>query len=140
MSVALWLCWASVGGCSESRMYQISENELTTLQEHLNVLEQNNETLRSILDGSNEELTAALNALTASKAELTKLKSELMQCRIDAENARKSLETANQELQRARESFRQSEKERDKIEGRLRTQRNIWEALFAVAVGVAIAR
>lgn len=140
MSVALWLCWASVGGCSESRMYQISENELTALQEHLNVLEQNNETLRSILDGSNEELTAALNALTASKAELTKLKSELMQCRIDAENARKSLETANQELQKARESFKQSEKERDKIEGRLRTQRNIWEALFAVAVGVAIAR
>ena len=137
----------SAGGCSPSRMYQISEEELTTLQEHLSALEQNNAELMILLFESDSGLTIAAEELTRLRLELSEAKkrleesqTSLMQMRKDAEDARNSLRIANAELQSARESFRQSEKERDRIEGRLRTQRNVWEALFAVAVGVAVAR
>jgi hypothetical protein len=50
------------------------------------------------------------------------------------------LQTANEELRKASQSFKQYEKERDKTENRLRNQRNIWEVLCFVAVGVAAAR
>jgi len=138
--LSLFLSWPSVGICSESRTYTISESELTTLSNHLNELERNNEILKAILSESGEELTAALNALTESQKELTMLRAELTQCKSDVQSANESLMRANQELQRASESFKASERERDKIEGRLRTQRNIWEALFAVAVGFAVAK
>lgn len=131
---------ASAGFCSESRMYEISETELTTLQSHLDALESEHKMLMSILSESGEDLTIALDALMMSQKELEKLRAELLTCKTEAESARKSLQTATEELARASESFKQSEKEHDKIEGRLRTQRNIWEALFAVAVGVAVAR
>jgi chromosome segregation ATPase len=110
------------------------------LEQHLNALEANNEMLKGILSESDEELTAALNALMKSQEELTRLKAELTQCKNDAESARKSLQIANEELRKASESFKASEAAHDKTESRLRTQRNIWEALFAVAVGVAVAR
>ena len=121
-------------------MYQISETELQTLSNHLSELERNNEALKKILSESGAELTAALNALTESQKELTMLQAELNQCKADAQSAKQSLEIANDELAKASESFKQSEKEHDKIEGRLRTQRNIWEVLCLVAVGVAAAR
>lgn len=135
-----WLCSSCVGSCSPNQMYQVSEIELMQLNEHLMMLEQNNETLQALLSESSEESETALNALMESRTELAKLRMQLNQVKADAESARKSLEIANQDLQTARQSFRESEREHDRIEGRLRTQRNIWEALFAVAVGVAIAR
>lgn len=137
---ALCLCLPSVGGCSPSQTYQISESELTTLENHLDALEANNETLKAILSESGEELTIALDALTKSNEELMRLKAELAQCKTEAESARQSLQTANDELRRASELFKASEREHAKNEGRLRTQRNVWEALFAVSLGFAIAR
>lgn len=141
LTVLFFLVLFSCAGiCSANQVYQISETELQTLSDHLSELERNNETLKKILSESGEELTAALNALTESQKELTMLRSELAQCKADALSAKSSLQIANQELQKASESFKASEREHDRIEGRLRTQRNIWEALFAVAVGVAIAK
>ena len=137
---ALCLCLPSAGTCSPSQTYQISESELHTLENHLTALEANNETLKTILSESNEDLTIALDALMKSQNELVMLKTQLQQAKADAQSAKQSLEIANQELAKASESFKASEREHDKIEGRLRTQRNIWEALFAVAVGVAVAK
>ena len=136
----LCLFFPSVGGCSQSRMYEISETELQTLQTHLDELEKNNELLKTILSESDASLTTALDALMISQQELMTLKTQLEKARNDAKNAQDSLQIANLELQRASESFKASEREHDRIEGRLRNQRNIWEALFAVAVGFAVAR
>lgn len=138
-ALACCLWWPSVGGCSESRMYQISESELTALQNHLNALELNNSELLSLLNASGTDLSKASSSLNEQRNELTKLKNELTALQAETQRLSESLQTANAELQSARESFKQSEKERDRIESRLRTQRNIWEALFAVAVGVAVA-
>jgi DNA repair ATPase RecN len=106
----------------------------------LTALEANNETLKAILSESNEDLTIALDALMKSQNELATLKMQLQQAKSDAESAKNSLAIANQELQKASESFKIYEKERDKVEGRLRNQRNIWEVLCFVAIGVAVAR
>lgn len=137
---ALLLLSPSIGFCSENRMYQISEIELETLQNHLNALEANNETLKAILSESDEGLTKALDSLMISQQELVELRKELLTCKKEKESAEESLRTANLELQKASESFKASEKERDRIEGRLRTQRNIWEVLCFIACGVAVAK
>ena len=128
------------GTCYANQTYQISESELMTLENHLTALEANNETLKAILSESNEDLTIALDALMKSQNELATLKAQLQKAKSDAESANQSLKIANDELAKAAQSFKQYEKERDKIEGRLRNQRNIWEVLCFVAVGVAVAK
>ena len=128
------------GTCSANQTYTISETELQTLQNHLTALEQNNETLKAILSESNEDLTTALDALMKSQNELATLKMQLQQAKSDAKSAKASLQIANEELQKASESFKAYEKERDRTANKLRNQRNIWEVLCLVAVGVAVAR
>jgi len=128
------------GTCYASQTYTISERELQTLETNLATLEQHNETLKAILTTQDSELTEALNLLTKSQEELTKLRNELKIARSEAQNAQNSLAIANQELQKASQSFKQYEIERDRTENRLRNQRNIWEVLCLVAVGVAVAR
>lgn len=140
IAACLCLCLPCVGTCYANPTYTISETQLQELQNHLNALEANNETLKEILSTSGEELTAALNALTESKKELQTLKEALRQAKAEAESARQSLQTANDELQKAAQSFKASEAARDRTENRLRNQRNIWEALFFIAAGVAVAR
>ena len=140
LAASLFLCWQSVGSCSENQQYTISATQLEALQNHLNALEQNNSELLNLLNASEMDLTEASLSLSESKKELETLRAQLTALQAETKQLDASLRTANEELQRARESFKKSEKEHDRIEGRLRTQRNIWEALFAVAVGVAVAR
>ena len=65
---------------------------------------------------------------------------QLTELQAETKSLSESLKTANEELKRASESFKASERERDKIEGRLRNQRNIWEILCVIVAGVAIAK
>ena len=139
-AASLFLCWQSVCSCSESRTFTISETQLEALQNHLNALEQNNSELLNLLNESTLDLNEASSSLSASKKELETLRTQLTELQAETKRLSESLKTANEELMRASESFKASERERDKIEGRLRTQRNIWEVLFAVAVGVAVAK
>lgn len=138
--LVLCLCLPSAGTCSPSQTYQISENELQMLEQHLNALEANNNELLNLLAASTLDLNEASQSLSASKKELETLRMQLTELQAETKSLSESLQTANDELRKAAESFKASEKERDRIEGRLRTQRNIWEVLFAVAVGVAVAR
>ena len=138
--LALCLCWPCAGGCSPSQTFEISATQLEALQNHLNALEQNNSELLNLLNASEMDLTEASLSLSESKKELETLRAQLTALQAETKQLDESLRIANAELQSARASFKKSEQEHDRIEGRLRTQRNIWEALFAVAVGVAIAR
>jgi chromosome segregation ATPase len=137
LSALLWFL-PSVGGCSPT--YQITEEELTALQNHLTVLETNNETLKNILSESNEDLTKALEALMKSQSELMTLKTQLQKAKNDAESAKASLKIANDELQKASQYFKECEAAHTKTENRLRNQRNVWEFIAALAVGVAVAK
>ncbi len=140
LALASVLFWPSAGTCSPTQSYQISETQLEMLSNHLTALEQNNSELLSLLDASEMDLTEASQSLSASKKELETLRTQLIALQAETKQLDESLRTANAELQNARESFRQSEQEHDKIEGRLRTQRNVWEVLFFLAAGVAATR
>ena len=137
---ALFLLFPCVGGCSETQTYTISESELMTLETNLATLEMHNATLKAILTTQDGELTEALNLLMKSQEDLTKLKAELQIAKSETQSAQESLMIANKELQKASQSFKAYEAERDKTENRLRNQRNIWEFIAALAVGVAVAR
>ena len=138
--LALCLCWPCAGGCSPSPQYTITEEELTALEDHSNALMQNISELERLLTASNLDLTTASTALAESQIEIAQLQNQLSGLKAQMQTLSESLTIANAELQDARKSFAASERERDKIDGRLRTQRNIWEALFFVAAGVAAAR
>ena len=142
ITFGLLCCFSLLSPCVgiASPTYTITAAEMEQLQNHLNALEANNEMLKSILTASDSELTVALEALMKSRDELTTLKAQLTQAKSDAESAKKSLQIANDELQKASQSFKEYEKARDKTENRLRNQRNIWEFIAALAVGVAVAR
>lgn len=116
--------------------YSVTTEQLTTLEQHLNELEENNEKLKSLLTMSEQDCKTALIALNASQSEIKKLRSELTQALIDNEKAKKSLQIANEELQTACESVKKSEAVRRRTEG----QRNFWEVVAILAAGVAAAR
>ena len=139
LPLLFWLS-APVGFCSGSQTYQISETQLMALENHLNALEANNAALMTLLDESEMELTEATNQLAESKKQITELRSQLQALKNESEEARQSLSIANAELRKASESFKQSEKVHERIEGRLRTQRNLWEVIAAVMVGICVTR
>lgn len=135
---ALFWCWPCVGICSPT--YTVTADQLLTLERELNALRANNDELTRILNESDTDLTQAREALKRSRADLETLKQRLTALSAEAVTVRESLQTANDELRLASESLKKSEQDRQRAEGRLRTQRNIWEALFFVACGVAICR
>ena len=136
------LFWLSppVGFCSESQTYTINETQLTALEAHLNALERNNSELLNLLNASEMDLTEASLSLNESKKELETLRTQLVVLQAETKQLSESLRIANAELKKASESFKASEKAHERIEGRLRTQRNIWEAVAAVLAGICIAR
>ena len=145
LAACLW--WPCAGSCSESRMYQISESELTALEHHLNALEANNETLTLLLSESDEGLTIAAEELTRLRRELSEAKraleesqKSLTQMKSDAEDARASLQTANAELQKALQSVEASEKEHRRRETQLERQRVLWQIIAVIVGGVAVAK
>ena len=110
---SLWLACGSTARAET--MYQISEEELTTLEQDLNQLAKSNETKQQLLTEQREQLTEAKQQLEAVQKELI---------------ASKSLNAATQKsLERANQSLTELEKEaRRKIRVKTR-QRNLWIAI-----------
>lgn len=96
-------------------MYQISESELTTLEQDLNQLAKNNETKQQLLTEQKTQLTEANRQLETAQKELTASK------RLN-EATQKSLERANQSLQQ----LEQEAKRKIRVKTR---QRNLWIAI-----------
>lgn len=118
LCICLLACslWLAAGSTSQAEtMYQISEGELTTLEQDLNQLAKNNETKQQLLTEQQTQLTEANRQLEAVQKELT---------------ASKNLNEATQKsLERANQSLTELEKEaRRKIRVKTR-QRNLWIAI-----------
>ncbi|MDD7198126.1 MAG: hypothetical protein PUH15_08060 [Dialister sp.] len=96
-------------------MYQISESELTTLEQDLNQLAKNNETKQQLLTEQKTQLTEANRQLEIAQKELTASKS------LNAQT-QKSLERANQSLKQ----FEAEAKRKIRVKTR---QRNLWIAI-----------
>lgn len=108
--------WLSAGSTSQAEtMYQISESELTTLEQDLNQLAKNNETKQQLLTEQKTQLTEANRQLETVQKELTASKS------LNAQT-QKSLESVNQSLKQLEDEAKQ------KIRVKTR-QRNLWIAI-----------
>lgn len=103
-------------------MYQISETELTTLEQDLNQLAKNNETKQQLLTEQKTQLTEANQQLETVQKELTASK-------VLNETTQKSLLRANQSLT----ELEQEAKRKIRVKTR---QRNLW---IAIAGGVLYA-
>ena len=110
------LLWLAAGTSSQAEeMYQISESELTTLEQDLSQLAKNNETKQQLLTEQKTQLTEANRQLETVQKELTASKS------LNAQT-RKSLERVNQSLKQLEDEAKQ------KIRVKTR-QRNLWIAI-----------
>lgn len=110
------LLWLAAGTSSQAEeMYQISESELTTLEQNLNQLAKNNETKQQLLTEQKTQLTEANRQLETVQKELTASKSL-------NEATQKSLERVNQSLKQLEDEAKQ------KIRVKTR-QRNLWIAI-----------
>ena len=110
------LLWLAAGTSSQAEeMYQISESELTTLEQDLNQLTKNNETKQQLLTEQKMQLTEANRQLETVQKELTASKS------LNAQT-QKSLERVNQSLKQLEDEAKQ------KIRVKTR-QRNLWIAI-----------
>lgn len=115
----------SAGSCSAR--YEVTEEQLTTLETNLTALQQDNERLRALLIESQTELTQARTQLKASQAECQTLSTQLMQLKETSTKARESLQTAQDATRSAQESLTKSEREHARAEERLRTQKTAWQ-------------
>lgn len=118
LPLLLALCFlpALCGSSAQAEeMYQISESELTTLEQNLHQLEKNNETKQQLLTEQKTQLTEANQQLETVQKELTASK-------VLNEATQKSLERANQSLQQLEQEARH------KVQVKAR-QRNLWIAI-----------
>ena len=106
-------------------MYQISESELTTLEQNLQTLAEHNSQKQQLLTQQQKQLAEAQSQLELANKQLEKSK-ELN------EQTQKSLDRANQ-------SLKELEKEaKRKIQIKAR-QRDLWIAISGLLAGAAIA-
>lgn len=141
-----------VGFCSET--YIVTEQQPTTLENNLTQLKENNNQLQNLLNQSNQELQTAseqsenlndqiaqLNQqLQESQNQITTLKQQLIALKEQTTATQQSLQIANQELANASQSFKAYEKKQERIQSKLKTQKNIWKAIAIVSLGYAIAK
>lgn len=107
-------------------MYQISESELTTLEQNLQTLEAHSSQKQELLNQQQKQLAEAQSQLETANRQLEKSR-ELN------EQTQKSLDKANQ-------SLTELEKEaKRKIQIKAR-QRNLWIAISGVLATVAISK
>lgn len=107
-------------------MYQISESELTTLEQNLQTLEAHSSQKQELLNQQQKQLAEAQTQLEIANRQLEKSR-ELN------EQTQKSLERANQ-------SLTELEKEaQHKIQIKTR-QRNLWISIAAICAAAAIAK
>ena len=95
LSLLLLLSFCST---SWAATYQITEEQLTTLEQNLNRLSEVNKTLTLNSDESKTELLKALSELKQLKAELKLSLTETTEARKDLKKANESLQNLNQSL------------------------------------------
>lgn len=107
---SLWLAAGSTSHAEE--MYQISEGELTQLENNLATLESHSQERQKVL-------TEQATLLDQQREELKKLKEEISSSKAANEETKKSLENANASLTK----LEKEEKHKIRVKER---QRNLW--------------
>ena len=133
----LFLLSALLLGCAsasaQERMYEITESELTLLEENLSELSNVNDGQREKLWNLQEMLKASETRLEASEknSRMLSVKLDWLSKELTAQTS--SLENANRLLQEYEQEERQTKR-------RIERQRNIAYVLAAIAVGFCVAK
>ena len=121
LSLLLLLAFSST---SFAATYQITEAQLTALDQNLNKLESINKTLTLNSDESRADLLKALSELKLLKEQLKLSLNETTEARQDLSKANASLQNLNQSL-----------KQLEKQNSRLKTESTLWKIIAGV-VGI----
>ena len=139
--ISLLLCWLlllpTVCGAAS---YQVTEDELTKLEQVFGELKITNAVLMSDSTKSQTDLIRALKLLKESQDELTKLSALLMTLQAESKQAKEDLKQASVELAMVNQSFEAYAKEQKKAQARLKTERTLWMIVAGVAAGFAVTK
>lgn len=119
------------GTCSAQ--YQITEAELTRLEQIFNQLEANNNQLLIDLEQSKQDLTLSRERLEQYQMDLALLQSQLLELRKESAKARTELEVAQSLFEKVNLSCKQLEAEKS----RLKWQRNLG---YLLALGFSLGK
>ena len=120
----LLLLLLAFSSTSFAATYQITETQLTQLEQNLNQLESINKTLTLNSDESKKDLLKALD-------ELKLLHTQLKLSLTETTEARKDLKKANESLQNLNQSFKTLEKQNSRI----KNESTVWK-IVAIVAGV----
>lgn len=115
------------------KMYTLSEQELTTLEQNSNELAKINEQLRRTCNGQEVQLTTLQEQLTQAQELSMKLKNQIDSLTAQSAEQQNLIRKTNRLLQ-------ESAKEEKRTRLRIKRQRNTWEAAAALLACVAIGK
>ena len=130
LSLLLLLAFSST---SFAATYQITEQEIQTLESNSNRLKQINDYLQLNSEQSVKTLLKVSEELKQSQAELQTLKAELAKLQENLQTAKNLSQSQQDLLTRTNESFQQYAKEQKAIQAKLKTERTIWQVVAIVA-------
>lgn len=113
------------------KVYTLSEQELTTLEQNSNELAKINEELRRTCNGQEVQLTTLRQRLTQAQELSMKLKNQIDSLTAQSAEQRSLIEKTN-------ELLKKSAQEEKRTRLRIKRQRNTWEAAAALLACVAI--
>lgn len=120
--VSALFCWAPT--CSAAETYQVTEAQLTTLEQTFSQLKQKQIEQEALL--------------TLQKNQIETLKKQLMESQTAMNSSQESLTALNSSLTAANESLAKYAEEQKRAQDRLKQQRSIWAAVAAMAIGYAL--
>lgn len=139
--VCLLLCCllalSPVGFCSAAT-YQVTEQELATLESNLKRLQTINEMLTTNSSQSQIDLIKVSELLNQSQSELATLREQLQSSQSEVKLTRLDLQKANESLAQASKSFKAYEREQQSAQNSLKAQRTLWQIITGIAVGAAV--
>lgn len=129
----LWLFLFSASGISSAKVYQISEAELT-------LLEQNLEEQESLLIQALSLQELQKEEMKGLKMQLETALFELKQSREEIQRLKKNLEGASNSIEKANQLFNEYEKEAKRTQKRITRQRNFLTVLLFGVGAYAISK
>ncbi len=140
LALLLLLCWASaIGSVSAAEaMYQISETELTALEDNNRRQSELLTQLEQRLSMSRQESATLQASIRTLRAQLTASNNQVTALQQDLQTAQQSLQTSRQSIERAQAYLQAYEQEAQATQQRLRRQRTIWAVVAGALACVAI--
>lgn len=136
LSLALLL----LGPGTASADYQVTESQLTELEQVFQELRSKQEEQANLLSEQAGQLTELQRALNESRAQRGTLEFQLKKARESMNSSQTEMRNFQESLTEANESLQKSAKEAKATRKRIERQRNLWAVLAGVAVIYAAAK